>query len=432
MRKTLNLYTEDTKTMQAKSTVKKVHSLIDKVYHPTNLKLAWKKIKSNRGSGGIDKTSIKDFTNVAAEELQKLHQQLKEATYEPMPVRRIYIPKRGKPDKKRPLGIPAIRDRVCQQALKNRLEPIFEPEFNDCSFGYRPGRSPHQAMRKIYRELLRGYEWIVDADLKDFFGSVQHERLIDMIAEKVSDGRILKLIRKMLKAGYMEQGIRHLIPEGTPPGFSDKPTTEQHIFNRFDHKMESRGYKLTRFADDWVVLCRTRGQAIKALEEAKEILKSLGLAIHPEKTEITHINKGFEFLGYKLKRGKGLKLAKNKIRKKMNSSNIYAFPKEESIKRFKATIKGRTKRRIPLTTKEIIDWINPVIRGWGIYYRKAHVRKLFNKLQRWIVRRIWSHRYKRWRNYGWKYYNESRLYGEFKLVSLLTLIPDLRLKTVSK
>jgi len=162
--------------MQAKSTVKKVHSLIDKVYHPTNLKLAWKKVKSNRGSGGIDKTTIKDFINVAAEELQKLHQQLREITYEPMPVRRVYIPKRGKPDKKRPLGIPAIRDRVCQQALKNRLEPIFELGFNDCSFGYRPGRSPHQAMRKIYRELLRGYEWIVDADLKDFFGSVQHER----------------------------------------------------------------------------------------------------------------------------------------------------------------------------------------------------------------------------------------------------------------
>ena len=417
--------------MQAKSTVKKVHSLVDKLYHPTNLKLAWKKVKSNRGSGGIDKISIQDFTNVAEEELQKLHQQLKEATYEPMPVRRVYIQKRGKANKKRPLGIPAIRDRVCQLALKNRLEPIFEIGFNDGSFGYRPGRSPHQAMRKIYRELLKGYEWIVDADLKDFFGSVQHERLIDMIAEKVSDGRILKLIRKMLKAGYMEQGIRHLMQEGTPQGSVISPLFSNIYLNQFDHEMESRGYKLTRFADDWVVLCRTRGEAIKALEEAIEVLKSLGLTIHPEKTKITHINKGFEFLGYKLKRGKGLKLAKNKIKKRMNSSNIYALPKEESIKRFKATIKERTKRKIPLTTKEIIDRINPVIRGWGIYYRKAHVRKLFNKLQGWIVRRIWSHHYKRWRNYGWKYYDESRLYGEFKLVSLLTLIPDLRLKTVS-
>ena len=431
MRKTLNLYTEDTKTMQAKSTVKKVHSLVDKVYHLTNLKLAWEKVKSNRGSGGIDKISIQDFSKVAEEALQRLHQQLKENTYEPMPVRRVYIPKRGKPNQKRPLGIPAIRDRICHQALKNRLEPIFEPEFNDGSFGYRPGRSPHQAMRKIYRELLRGYEWIVDADLQDFFGSVQHEKLIDRIAEKISDGRILKLIRKMLKAGYMEQGIRQLTPEGTPQGSVISPLLSNIYLNQFDHEMESRGYKLTRFADDWVVLCRTRGEATKALEEARKILESLGLAIHPDKTRITHINEGFEFLGYKLKRGKGLKLARNKIKKKMHSSNIYAFPKEESIKRFKATIKERTKRRIPVTTKEIIDRINPVIRGWGIYYRKAHVRKLFNKLQRWIVRRIWSHRYRRWRNYGWKYYNERRLYSEFKLVSLLTLIPDLRLKTVS-
>lgn len=431
MRKTLNLYTEDTKTMQAKSTVRKVHSLVDKVYHPTNLKLAWEKVKSNRGSGGIDKTSIRDFANVAEEELQKLHRQLKEATYEPMPVRRVYIPKRGKPNQKRPLGIPAIRDRVCQQALKNRLEPIFEPEFNDGSFGYRPGRSPHQAMRKIYRELLRGYEWIVDADLQDFFGSVQHEKLIDRIAEKVSDGRILKLIRKMLKAGYMEQGIRQLTPEGTPQGSVISPLLSNIYLNQFDHEMESRGYKLTRFADDWVVLCRTRGEATKALEEARKILASLGLAIHPDKTRITHINEGFEFLGYKLKRGKGLKLARNKIKKQMHSSNIYAFPKEDSIKRFKDMIKERTKRKIPLTTKEMIDWINPVIRGWGIYYRRAHIRKLFNKLQRWIVRRIWNHRYKRWSNCGWKYFSERRLYSEFKLVNLLSLIPDLRLKTVS-
>jgi len=189
--------------------------------------------------------------------------------------------------------------------------------------------------------------------------------------------------------------------EGTPQGSVISPLLSNIYLNQFDHEMEARGYKLTCFADDWVVLCRTRGDAIKALEEARKILKSLGLAIHPEKTKIAHINKGFEFLGYKLKRGKGLKLAKNKIKKKMNSSNIYALSKEELIKRFKATIKERTKRRIPLTTKEIIDRINPVIRGWGIYYRKAHVRKLFNKLQRWIVRRIWSHRYKRWKNYGW-------------------------------
>jgi len=192
-----------------------------------------------------------------------------------------------------------------------------------------------------------------------------------------------------------------------------------------DHKMEEKGYRLTRFADDWVVLCKTRLEAERALRDAKEILESLGLTLHPEKTRITHIDWGFEFLGYKLKRGKGLKLPKHKIKKKMNKQDIYAIPTEKSVKRFRETIRNRTKRRIPLTLQELIDWINPVIRGWGNYYRKAHVRKLFNRLQRWIVRRIWSHQCKRWRNTGWKKYPEQKLYEEFKLVNLLSLISDL-------
>jgi RNA-directed DNA polymerase len=204
--------------MKAEGTERKVHSLIDKVYHKTNLEMAWEMVKANRGSGGIDKVNIPTFEKAAETELVRLHQELKEGTYRPMPVRRLHIPKRGKPNEKRPLGIPAIRDRVCQQALKNRLEPIFEPLFSECSFGYRTGRSTHQAMRKIYRELMDGCEWVVDADLRDFFGTVHHEPLIDMIAEQVSDGRILKLIRQMLEAGYMENGKTYATPNGTPQG----------------------------------------------------------------------------------------------------------------------------------------------------------------------------------------------------------------------
>jgi len=204
--------------MKAEGTVRKVHSLIDKVYHKTNLELAWESVKANKGSGGIDKVSIPAFEKVAEAELAQLHQELKEETYRPMPVKRQYIPKRGKPNEKRPLGIPAIRDRVCQQALKNRLEPIFEPLFSECSFGYRTGRSTHQAMRKIYRKLIDGCEWVVDADLRDFFGKVHHEPLIDMIAEQISDGRILRLVRQMLKAGYMENGKKYATPNGTPQG----------------------------------------------------------------------------------------------------------------------------------------------------------------------------------------------------------------------
>lgn len=393
--------------------------------------MAWEAVRANGGSGGIDKVSIPAFQAVAEVELERLHEELKQGTYKPMPVRRTRIPKKGKPQEKRPLGIPAIRDRVCQQALKNRLEPIFEPLFSECSYGYRPGRSTHQAMRKIYRELMGGCEWVVDADLRDFFGTVHHEPLIDMIAEQISDGRILKLIRQMLEAGYMEGGKKYETPSGTPQGGVASPLFSNIYLNRFDHEMTGKGYRLTRFADDWVVLCKTQAEAAKALRDARTILESLGLTLHPEKTRITHIKWGFEFLGYKLKRGKGLTLPRGKV-KKQPKMNIYAFPKEKSILSFKDTIRARTRRRIPLTVFELIDSINPVIRGWGNYFRKAHVRKLFNRLQRWIIRRIWSHRFKRWRNKGWKMLHESVLYSKYKLVNLLSLIPDLNLRTAPR
>ncbi|GMA62118.1 group II intron reverse transcriptase/maturase [Alicyclobacillus fastidiosus] len=417
--------------MKADGTGRKIHSLIDKVYHRANLELAWKLVKQNGGSGGIDNVRIADFERVAAEELARLHQQLKQDVYRPIPVRRVNIPKRNKPTETRPLGIPAIRDRVCQQALKNRLEPIFELTFSDCSFGYRPGRSTHQAMRKIYREIMNGCEWVVDADLRDFFGNVQHERLIDMISERISDGRILRLIRQMLEAGYMENGVKFQTVSGTPQGGIVSPLFSNIYLTPFDRAMENMGYRLTRFADDWVVLCKSREEAVKVLADAKVALEALGLTLHPEKTRITHISAGFEFLGYKLKRGKGLTLPQHKVKKGPNRLNIYAIPTEKSVKRFQDTIRQRTKRRLPLTVQELIDRINPVIRGWGNYYRKAHVRKLFNRLQRWIIQRIRSHQYKRWRNGGWRKYPERRLYGEFRLVNLMSLIPDLNLMPAS-
>jgi RNA-directed DNA polymerase len=272
--------------MRDNGTVKKVHSLIDKVYHPTNLKLAWEAVRANKGSGGIDGIGISAFEERVTEELDKLHQELKNMTYKPMPVRRVNIPKRGNPKESRPLGIPSIRDRVCQQALKNRLEPIFEPEFSDCSYGYRRGRSAHDAMRKIYREIMAGCEWVVDADLRDFFGTVHHEPLIDMIAKNISDGRVLQLIRQFLEAGYMEKGKKYPTPQGTPQGGVVSPLFSNIYLNLFDHEMNRRGYRLTRFADDWVVLCTTRIEAEKALADARSILETLGLTLHSEKTRI--------------------------------------------------------------------------------------------------------------------------------------------------
>lgn len=403
----------------------KVHSLIDKVYHPTNLQMAWVKVKANKGAGGIDGIYIGEFEKVAEEQLKALHENLKEETYNPLPVKRIYIPKRGKPKERRPLGIPTVRDRVCQQALKNRLEPIFEDTFNNCSFGYRPARSPHHAMRKIWQEIKQGNQWIVDADLHDYFGTVNHKKLIDMVAEKVSDGRILNLIAKMLKAGYIDKKCRFETKVGTPQGSVISPLLSNIYLTPFDNAITDKGFKLTRFADDWLITCKSKAEAEKALKAAKEELAKLGLALNKNKTRITNIKWGFEFLGYKIKQGKGLKLAKSKIKIIANKLNLYAFPSEASINRFMDIIRQRTKRRISLTLKEIVENINPVIRGWGNYYHKANVRKLFNRLDRWVIRRLWSHQYKRWRNTGWKKYPTKRLYAEFGLVNLIQLIPGL-------
>lgn len=399
--------------------------MIDKVYHPTNLNMAWEKVRSNKGAGGIDNETIITFEAKKETELQELGTALRNGEYEPFPVKRTYIDKPGKKGEKRPLGIPTIIDRVCQQALKNRLEPIMEQFFNDYSFGYRPGRSQHMAMRKIWKDINDGNDWIVDGDLRDYFGTVNHELLISLIARKVSDGKVLRLIRQMLEAGYVEKGKIFPTNSGTPQGSVISPLLSNVYLTPFDNIMTGAGYRLTRFADDWLIVCKTRQDAEKALNLAKRTLERLGLKIHPEKTRITNIKWGFEFLGYKIKEGKGLRLNKAKIKSNINAKNLYAYPKDKSIKKFKETIRERTKRRIPLTMKELIDSINPVIRGWGNYFRKAHVRKIFNMLDRWIVRRLWSYHYKKWRNCGWKKYPHKDLYEKYKLVNLVGLIPSI-------
>src|SRR6516164_5104322 len=197
---------------------KKVHSLIDKVYKRKNLEMAWEKVKENRGSGGVDGQSLGAFEAQLDQQLDRLHRELKEDTYQPLPVRQHPIPKRDKPGEYRMLGIPASYDRVCQQALLNRLEPIFEPIFDDASFGYRRGRSTKDALRNVWKEIQSGSEWIVDADLRDFFGSVHHEKLLALVAQRIADARVLRLIQAMLKAGSYSQGRLFPSERGTPQG----------------------------------------------------------------------------------------------------------------------------------------------------------------------------------------------------------------------
>ena len=405
---------------------KKVHSLIDKVYKRKNLEMAWERVKANRGSGGVDGETLETFEAQLSQQLDRLQRELKENTYQPQPVRQHPIPKRDKPGEYRLLGIPTIYDRICQQALLNRIEPIFEPVFDDASFGYRRGRSAKDALRKVWQEIQGGSEWIVDADLRDFFGSVDHEKLLTLVAQRVADGRVLRLIEAMLKAGSYAKGQLFPSERGTPQGGVVSPTLSNVLLTPFDREMRLRGYQLTRYADDWVITCKSAAEARAAVEVAGRVLKQLGVELHPQKTRIVHAQDGFEFLGYKIKRGKKkLYLPESKIRSQARQGALYAYPKEKSIRRFMDRVRQRTKRRLPLPTKELIEELNPLLRGWGEYYKRAHVRLLFNRLDRWILHRIWSHRFKRWRNAGWKRLPQRMLYRDFGLVNLVGLIPSI-------
>ena len=405
---------------------RKVHSLVDKVYKRKNLEVAWEKVKRNQGAGGVDGEDLAGFEASLDANLDRLHKELRDGKYAPQPVLRCLIPKAGQPGKFRPLGIPTIYDRVCQQALLNRLEPIFEPVFDDANYGYRPGRSAHGALSKIWKELDEGYEWVVDADLEDFFGSVDHDKLLELVNQRVSDGRVLGLLRQMLTAGVVADGNRLPTEQGTPQGGIVSPLLSNILLTPFDREMRRRGYRLTRYADDWLITCRTRGEARAACKVAGRILEALGVTLNAGKTRIVHVRHGFEFLGYKIKQGKRpLRLHASKIRSGVRGGARYAVPRARSIEHFKDQIRKRTRRNAPVSTPELIDAINPIIRGWGQYYCKAHVRRLFHQLDGWIVRRLWSHRHKHWRNGGWRQLPERRLIGEYGLVRLISLVPSL-------
>jgi RNA-directed DNA polymerase len=401
----------------------KVHSLVDKVYSRENLKLAWERVRANRGAGGADGITIEAFEANLDANLERLHQELRDKTYQPQPVRRL---KEVLPERR---GHWAYhRFTTGCQALVNRLETIFEKVFDPSSFGYRKGRKTADALTKIWREVEAGNEWIVDADLQDYFGSVDHEKLIALVGKQIADSRVLKLIQQMLEAGYEEKGQQFATPRGTPQGGVISPMLSNILLTPFDKEMRHQGYRLTRWADDWVVTCRTRAEAERALVRAAKILDRLGVTLNREKTRIVHITHGFEFLGYKIQRGKGkFKLTRDRIKSTLNRQNLYAIPTQKSVDRFKDQIRTWTKRHTPLRMGELINTINPIIRGWGNYYCRSHIRKRFSQLDRWIVRRLWSHRTKRWRNAGWREYPTKRLRAEFKLVSLVALIPSLQI-----
>lgn len=345
-------------------------SLIDKVYSPRNLGAAFTRVKTNRGSAGVDHETIDRFGRRLDENLKALEQALRAGTYRPRSVKRTWIPKPGSAEK-RPLGIPTVRDRVVQTALRNVLEPIFEKDFAPQSYGFRPNRGCKDALRRVDALLKAGYQYVVDADLKGYFDSIPHEPLVERVAEKVSDGEVLALIRAFLEQDVLD-GLERWQPQaGSPQGAVISPLLSNIYLDPLDHLAVREGFEMVRYADDFVILCRSSEEAQRALAMVQRWTAEAGLQLHPTKTHIADaVADGFDFLGYHFFRNR------RGIRKK-------------SLKRFKDTVRQRTRRTAGHSLAIIIQNLNLVLRGWYGYFRHAY-KSTFRDLDGWIRGRIRS------------------------------------------
>ena len=352
-------------------------SLIDKVYGQANLEAAWKEVAANKGSGGVDHVTVKQFGERLNAELKALGEDLSSGRYEPQATRRVYIPKLGSREK-RPLGIPTIRDRVAEAALRHVLEPIFEREFARQSYGFRPGRSAKDALREVDRRLHEGYGYVVDADLKSYFDTIPHEKLMDRVRERVADGRVLDLVEAFLRQGVMEHGEIQASEAGTPQGGVISPLLANIYLNTLDHQMEQKGYVMIRYADDLVILCRTEAEARQAMDELKAWVQAAGLSLNEQKTQIVSMEiagAGFDFLGYHFERTRRGKLSR--------------WPRSKSMRKFKDTIRSYTHRANGRSLSDIIAKITVVSRGWFEYFRHSN-RLTFVEVDRWTRQRLRS------------------------------------------
>lgn len=351
---------------------RKWHTLIDKVYAPANLRSALSTVTQRKTSPGIDGRSAASVARDAEAEVATLERLLREGKYEPQPVKRVWIPKPGSREK-RPLGIPTIRGRIVETALRDVIEPIFEHSFAEHSYGFRPKRSAKQAVARVEALLEEGRHWVVDADIKGYFDNIPHEQLMDRVSDKISDSRVLALIEKMLKQGVMET-INGWTPteQGTPQGAVISPLLANIYLDPLDHQMAELGREMIRYADDFVILCKTQAEAEEALEHVRAWMSKAGLTLHPEKTRIVDATQrgGFEFLGWHFERG-------------------YKWPREKSQKKLKDSIRERTRRHNGHSLKAIITRVNQVVRGWGNYFQGG-VRTVSPKIDGWIRGRLRS------------------------------------------
>jgi RNA-directed DNA polymerase len=315
-------------------------SLADKVYRPSTLAAAWERVRRNAGSAGVDGQSVEGFEKQADHHLRTLHEALKAGTYRPAPVKRVWIDKPGSREQ-RPLGVPTVRDRVVQTALRAVIEPIFEREFVATSYGFRPRRGCKDALRRVDELLAKGHLWVVDADLRKYFDSIPHGRLLDEVRTRIADGAVLKLIESYLTQGVLE-AMTHWEPEaGTPQGAVISPLLANVYLHPVDQALQQAGYEMVRYADDFVVLCRSREEAQEALERVRREVEARGLTLHPDKTRVVHAgDDGFDFLGYHFERGK-------------------KWPRAKSVQKLRQALRPKTKRTHGHSLEAIIAEINP-------------------------------------------------------------------------
>ena len=389
--------------------------LYDKIYRDDVLEFAWWLVKENRGSAGVDHQSIENIIQYGERKLlQEIKEKLKDKSYQPKAVLRVLIDKDN--GKKRPLGIPTIKDRIVQTAAKLIIEPIFEADFADCSYGFRPKRSAHDAIREIYQYLRFGCRWVIDADLKSYFDTIPHDKLILLVKQRVTDKSVIKLLKLWLSAGVLSEGsiTRNMI--GTPQGGVISPLLANIYLNALDQLWVKQGYAgrkhdahLIRYADDFVILCKNEPE--RYFDIAKERLARLSLTINEEKSRIVNATESFDFLGHTFIVAPSLKTGK---------LNSYHYPSDKSMMKIKAKVKEIIRKGQHMELPDVIRLLNPILRGWGNYFKIGNSKERFHEIDLYVVFNLTIMLRKKYqkRGKGWSEHPPSFYHQNHKLISL--------------